>query len=204
MTLSPFVRPVLVSVAALAVSGCGFVESDPNRFENLARRVAEVPVELERPRAQPAPAVSAMGLRPATYRQPVKVEVLDPHALWAARDGMIQSAVGAATPQLAKAAPAMAQAVVEQAVDAAPKLRPAIRGEAVKLIQLGAFSDRASAQEAWRRLAVGELSGLDPVYEAVAVNGRTLTRLKVAAPTSAAVGLCRAAGVSDPWCAGRA
>ena len=66
----------------------------------------------------------------------------------------------------------------------------------------------AAARSAWTTVKAGAaghaLTGLSPVFERVTVNGRALTRLKVAAPTTAAVAICRAAQVNDPWCARQA
>ena len=45
------------------------------------------------------------------------------------------------------------------------------------------------------------LDGLSPRFEPVTVNGRELVRLKVGAPADTAAEICRAAQISDPWCA---
>lgn len=210
MTPSLMIRPVLVLLATAGLGACGMVEADPHRFESLARSVAAIPLDGPQARA-PARASEAAGLRPA-----LRVEVMDPHALWDARDG-IDSAVARAAPQLAAAAaPVVADAVVQHVsgrideatagaglrpafnrTPAAPRARPA-------LVQLGAYSSEASARAAWSRLKAGEaaraLDGLTPVYEAVEVGGRTLTRLKVPAPTTGAAAVCAAARIDDPWC----
>ena len=83
MTPRLIIRPVLACLAAGALSACGMVDSDPHRFENLAETVAAIP--LDGPAADaPAPTVHASS---DTQPAPLKVEVLDPHALWDARDG---------------------------------------------------------------------------------------------------------------------
>ena len=77
MTPSLILRPVLACLAAAALSACGMIDSDPHRFESMAEAVAAIPLDDE---GGAAPAEA--GLRPA-----LKVEVMDPHALWDARDG---------------------------------------------------------------------------------------------------------------------
>lgn len=210
MTPSPLIRPVLVLLATAGLGACGMVEADPHRFEALANSVAAIPLEGQRTTA-PSRSSGEAGLRPA-----LRVEVMDPHALWDARDGF-EGAVERAAPRLAAAAaPAVADAVVQRVsarIDEATTragLRPAIaRAPAVPrakagLVQLGAYSSEASARSAWTRLKASEaawaLDGLTPVYEAVDVGGRTLTRLKVRAPAAGAAAVCAAAGIDDPWC----
>lgn len=213
MTPSLLIRPVLVCLAAAGLNACGMVDGDPHRFETLANSVAAIP--LDGPRAAPsAPARTAAeaGLRPA-----LRVEVMDPHALWDARDGL-NGAVERAAPRLvAAAAPAVADAVVQRVsarIDNAASragLRPAVAVRPAPaprassgLVQLGAYSSEASARSAWTRLKGGQaawaLDGLSPVYEAVEVRGRRLTRLKVQTPAAGAAAVCAAAGIDDPWC----
>ncbi|CAN5354013.1 hypothetical protein BH10PSE2_BH10PSE2_27070 [soil metagenome] len=254
MTPSRTLRPVLVclSVAGLGLStaSCG---ADPHRFETLAHSVADIPLEdVVSGRGQPSQDASAsaqaQGLRPAlapSEHSPnrLKVEVMDPHDLWDARDADLRGRVGDYAPALIQAAaPALAGAVVravsdrvDQArlnparADQTQALRPAIRqstprtaspmskpGPSVPAlnpaalairttIQLGAYSSETAARSAWTTVSTGAgrtaLHGLAPVFERVMVNGRPFTRLKVAAPAAAAVAICRAAEVSDPWCA---
>ncbi len=211
MTPSLIIRPVVVLVSAVALNACGMIDSDPHRFENLAESVAAIDVDGKRAAAPPRTAADA-GLRPA-----LRVEVMDPHALWDARDGL-DGAVERAAPRLvAAAAPAVADAVVQQVsarIDAASSragLRPALASSRPAparahrgLVQLGAYSSEAAARSAWSRLRSGEaawaLDGLSPVYEGVEVGGRRLTRLKVAAPAAGAAAVCAAAGIDDPWC----
>jgi hypothetical protein len=210
MTLRLVIRPVLVLAALAGLGACGMVEADPNRFETLANSVAAIPLDGPRPPAPPRPSREAQ-LRPA-----LRVEVMDPHALWDARDGL-QGAVERAAPQLAAAAaPALAEAIVQRVSEradgarASAGLRPAVVRAPVAprpgagLVQLGAYSSEASARSAWSRLKAGEaasaLAGLTPVFEAVEVGGRTLTRLKVEAPRTGAAAVCAAARIDDPWC----
>ena len=188
------------------------IDSDPHRFENLANSVAAIDVDGKRAGAAPPRTAAEAGLRPA-----LRVEVMDPHALWDARDGL-DGAVERAAPQLvAAAAPVVAEAVVQQvstqieSASARAGLRPiqssrpavAPRGHR-GLVQLGAFSSEAAARSAWAKLKSGEagwaLNGLSPVYEVVEIGGRRLTRLKVAAPAAGAAAVCAAAGIDDPWC----
>ena len=211
MTPSLLIRPVVVLVAAVGLNACGMIDSDPHRFENLANSVAAIDLD-GRGAAAPARTAAEAGLRPA-----LRVEVMDPHALWDARDGL-DGAVERAAPRLvAAAAPAVADAVVQQVsarIDAASSragLRPAMGPRAAAaprtrpgLVQLGAYSSEAAARSAWSRLKSGEaawaLNGLSPVYEGVEVGGRRLVRLKVATPAAGAAAVCAAAGIDDPWC----
>lgn len=206
----PF-RPVLALLLAMGLTACGVVESDPNRFENLAEQVAAIPLDGSTP-TRPVGTAAARsddrGLRPA-----LRVEVMDPHALWDARDGGLGGVVQAATSRAAAAAaPAVVDGVVAEVrgrVDSVvrrPSLRPALRVvEAERpLVQLGAYSTESAARAAWSRLQAGPaaeaLQGLTPVLEPVEVGGRRLVRLKTPAPAAGAAALCAAAGVDDPWC----
>ncbi|WP_156389421.1 SPOR domain-containing protein [Brevundimonas sp. Root1423] len=210
---------MLVLLAASGLTACGMVDADPHRFENMAESVAAIPLD-DGPRVEATPAMQRTAtdtrLRPA-----IRVEVLDPHALWDARDADLNGMVERNAPRLvAAAAPAMADAAVQQVstrIDAAASragLRPALQASpaaataapaaARGLVQLGAYSSEASAREAWTRLKAGQaawaLDGLSPVYEAVDVGGRSLTRLKVRTPAAGAAAVCAAAGIDDPWC----
>ena len=80
MTSGRMLRPALVCLFALSGSGCSMVEGDPHRFEKLAQGIADIPVDGPRGKSRTA---AEAGLRPA-----MRVEVLDPHALWDARDGI--------------------------------------------------------------------------------------------------------------------
>lgn len=198
----PLPRPILASFLAVALSACGGIENDPNRFESMARAVAAIDVPMT-PVSRDAPSVPALataaqsGLRPA-----LQVQVMDPHDLWDARDGVVQDAVRQAVVRTAaETAPMVTQAVVRQASQRAG-LRPALPAAGSAVIQLGAFSSETAARAAWAEIGKGgALAGLSPRFEAVEVNGKRLTRLKVGPiPAEAAAGLCRAARVVDPWC----
>lgn len=212
MTPSLLIRPVAVLVAAVGLNACGMIDSDPHRFENLANAVAAIDLNDKRAAAPPPRTAAEAGLRPA-----LRVEVMDPHALWDARDGL-DAAVERAAPRLvAAAAPAVADAVVQQttarleSASARAGLRPVLGARPTPaprtrrgLVQLGAYSSEAAARSAWSRLRSGgaaeALNGLSPVYETVEVGGRRLTRLKVAAPATGAAAICDAARIHDPWC----
>jgi len=196
MNASVILRFGSVGALAALLAGCGMAEADPHRFEGMADQIAAIPlssrsVEPARPRnAQEA------GLRP------LKVELLTPHQLWDARDGLTSKAA-AILPALPPVfhdpeAPAVEPATVQ------PETK-SLRGVAVggpsssQLIQLGAYASQASAQAAWDRLGQGA-SGLSPVFEPVEVKGRRLVRLKVRAGSAQAKALCASVAASDPWC----
>jgi hypothetical protein len=205
------------------------VEGDPHRFESLAQKVADIRLDGSEAQASlaPASAPSSVTTGPLTgtaaesgLRSGLRVEVMDPHDLWDARDGLghairqeSAAVVEAAAPAVAHAAMgAVVQQVSARAADVARPVRTdGLRSglsSARTTIQLGAYSSEAAARSAWTTVKAGAashaLTGLSPVFERVTVNGRALTRLKVAAPTTAAVAICRAAQVSDPWCARQA
>ena len=208
MTPSLILRPVLACLAATTLSACGMVDSDPNRFESMAEAVAAIPLGEETAAAGETPAadtVADAGASPA-----LQVQVMDPHALWDARDGGLRAMAGDQAPRLvAAAAPAAAEAVVQtvsarlddavakSALRPAQPPRPKVTAGPNALVQIGAYSSEAAARAAWTRL---DLKDLTPVYEAVEVDGRRLTRLKVRAPASGAAAVCAAAGIDDPWC----
>ncbi len=234
MTPSRMLRPVLVSLAlsgvGLTTASCGMVDADPHRFESMAQKVADIRLDGSEAPASPTPAPAPLtGTAAASgLRSGLRVEVMDPHELWDARDGLTHAVrqesaavVEAAAPAVAHAATQAAMGAVVQRVStrATETARPA-RSDGLRsglaaapaatrtTIQLGAYSSEAAARSAWSTVKAGAashaLNGLSPVFERVTVNGRALTRLKVAAPTAAAVAICRAAQVSDPWCARRA
>ncbi len=215
MTSAEVLRPVqkhrvvraLTLGLALSASGCGWVEHDPHRFEQMAERVAAIPVSLDRPgKGQLETPLKArdMGLREARA-DAVRVEVMDPHQLWEARDGPMEGLVQAAAPAIAEAA---VDEVEKRVAAAVPQMRArpvSTRREVedASLVQLGAFGSEASARTAWARIrsaAPEALAGLTPRFEPVMVDGRSLVRLKVAVPASGAAAVCAAARIRDPWC----
>ena len=204
MTPRLILRPVLACLAAAALSACGMIDSDPHRFEAMAESVAAIPLDGEAGAAT-ARTQAETGLRPA-----LRVQVMDPHALWDARDGGLGRMAGDPAPRLAAMAPSTAEAVVQtvsarlDSAAAKAGLRPAQpqrpkapSGANAALVQIGAYSSEAAARAAWARL---DLDDLTPVFEVVEVDGRRLTRLKVRAPASGAAAVCAAAGIDDPWC----
>lgn len=216
MTLRVPFRPVLACMAAATLSACGLVDADPHRFENMAESVAAIPVDAQ---GRPVASADAPVAQTAEAGPPkdLTVEVMDPHALWDARDGTVSAMVEKGGARLAAAAaPAVADAVVQRAsarVEAAvaevglrpaAKVRPAVAARRNDLVQIGAYSSEAAARAAWARLKNGgaawALEGLQPVYEPVEVDGRRLTRLKVRVPAAGAAAVCAAAGIDDPWC----
>lgn len=176
----PLVAAALLAGVAVVLAGCGVNERDPHRFETLADSVAAIPVSTEAGRS-------------AARTEPLKVELLTPHELWDARDGV------AGRVRVAVAAP-------DEARETAPTtpVEP-IAPTASRLIQLGAFASEAGARAAWERMRRGEgataLDGLHPAFEGVEVGGRRLVRLNVAASSDRVEALCRVLAAADPWCA---
>ncbi|MNX78479.1 Sporulation related domain protein [compost metagenome] len=201
MNASVILRPGSVCALAALLAGCGMTEADPHRFEKVADQVAAIPLSVRS--AEPAREPAGPRNAEAAGRMPLKVELLTPHQLWDARDGLTTKAA-AVLPAMPAVfhdpeAPADVQAAQKAAVQPP---RPVAASGAVApsvLIQLGAYASQASAQAAWQRLGQGS-SGLNPVFEPVEVNGRRLVRLKVRAGSAQARALCERAAASDPWC----
>lgn len=216
MTPAHATRPVLLTAMALSLpvllSACGGVEGEPRRFESMARHVAAIDVPLNAAgKATPRMDARSAGLRPAEGFTPVQVAVMDPHDMWDARDAQaagLRFVARTAAPVVAEAAMQRVSAVVENVVPTKVEAeKPALRQADVRraVIQLGAFSSETAARAAWDKVRSGAarsaLDGMTPVFEAVQVNGRALTRLKVGPiPVESAAALCLAAQVADPWC----
>ena len=198
-------RSALALGAALSTAACGFVEDDPHRFEALAERVAAIRGSTDEP-AEPVRGLRPIQTAKADAASPqLRLQVMDAHAFMEARDGPLGGLAERIVPAVTEAAaPVVAEAVVRQ-VETATGLRPTAASGSDRVrrtIQIGAYSTETAARAAWTRLSSGEaFAGLRPRFEAVSVNGKALTRLKVAVPSGAAAAVCRAAGVSDPWCA---
>lgn len=238
MTPSRMLRPALVcltlSAVGLMTSSCGMVEGDPHRFETLAETVADIRLDGSDPArasntsmqtVEPHALAPADPTASAPAGHDLRVEVMDPHDLWDARDGLRRTIREETSAIAETAGPTVARAVVQQVSNRmsgsrtaeAQGLRPAVVREAEAprvaqvanrtTIQLGAYSSEAAARSAWTAVSNGKarqaLVGLSPMFERVMVNGRPFTRLKVAAPTTAATAICHAVAVSDPWCARR-
>jgi len=210
MTPSRMLRPVLLGLAGLATSSCSLVEGDPHRFESMAQVVAEIPLDGG---SRPVRTAAETGLRPpmavteaVVNPGALRVEVMDPHDLWDARDAGLRGAVERAGPALIEAAaPMVAEAVVQRVSAEMPARRlaaPVQRAVQRTTLQLGAFASPAAAQRAWGRIAdAGHgVADLTPVFEAVEVDGRSLTRLKVSTPVDAARAVCRAADAAKLGC----
>ena len=200
MNASVILRLGSVGALAALLSGCGMAEADPHRFEGVAKNIAAIPLSAK-PEARREPAgprnAEEAGLRP------LKVELLTPHQLWDARDGLTAKAAAVlpAVPAVFHDPEAPADVQAAQRAEAQPS-RPAavaVAAAPAVLIQLGAYASQASAQAAWERLGQGS-QGLNPVFEPVEVNGRRLVRLKVRAGSAQASALCAKAAASDPWC----
>jgi hypothetical protein len=201
-------RPVLLGLAGLATSSCSLVEGDPHRFESMAQYVADIPLDGG---ARPVRTAAEAGLRPALHVAEttgkagnLRVEVMSPHELWDARDAGLRGAVAAVAPAVIEAAaPAVAEAVVQRVSAEMPTRRLAPASDVARTtLQLGAFASPAAARRAWGRIAdAGHgVAELTPVFEAVEVDGRSLTRLKVSAPVDAARAVCRAADAARLGC----
>jgi len=214
-------RSVSRLAALLAVLGTapGCMEAPTNdgrMFQRWAQVVADVPTSDEEAfaragRAAPKPGAEAkapgvtltaeaMGLR-----APIRIDVVDPLELPNARDAGLRTIAG-----FAEDAPARLQRAVFRTPEAAPaatrgasaaRATPATGGRFAA--QLGAFRSRAEAEAAWSKVSA-RLPGVSPRFETVTVAGKgPMVRLKAGPlPTAeAAANVCRAAGVSDPWCA---
>lgn len=187
---------VAFSAGALTLASCGVNEADPHRFEALAQSVAAIPVSAEGEGEATASAAAASA--PRQRAAPLKVELMTPHELWDAREGL-----GRVRRTSAAAPAASAYPDFEAPAPAVPTERPST--PTARHVQLGAFSSEEGARAAWSRMSRSAsgaaLSGLQPAYEAVEVGGRRLVRLKVAATAEQAQILCRDLAASDPWCA---
>lgn len=204
MTLGVRLRKALIVAPVIALAGCGGgMEAEQGRFESLARMVAAVDVPLRDGATAPQGVASSAdaGLRPA-----VRVEVMEPHDLWDARDAGLRGVVEAAGPAVAEAAAPALQAAAVEAVQRTTDeaVRRVASSSETTIIQLGAFSSEAAARAAWAEVSTGAAAwiagGLEPRFSTVDVNGRTFTRLRVQAPVEQAAALCRLADVADPWC----
>ena len=192
MNASVLLRLAPICVLAGLLVGCGVVESDPSRFESAAERIAAIPLSAEDAGGTSVAAPD----RPRERAAPLKVELMTPHELWDAREGLgAKVRLASAPTPTAYTDPEASSAAVAASKAAA----------AARQVQLGAYSSEDGARAAWARLSRGPggavLSGLQPVYEAVEVGGRRLVRLKVAASAGQAQALCRDLAASDPWCA---
>ncbi|MFZ4164031.1 SPOR domain-containing protein [Brevundimonas sp. NPDC058933] len=199
MNASVILRLGSVGALAALLAGCGMTEADPHRFEKVADQVAGIPLSVRN--AEPAREPAEPRNAEAAGLRPLKVELLTPHQLWDARDGLTSQAA-AILPAMPPAFkdPEAPAAVPTVGQEPAKPSRPAVvAASSSALIQLGAYASQASAQAAWDQLGQGT-RGLTPVFEPVEVNGRRLVRLKVRAGSAQAKALCASVAASDPWC----
>jgi SPOR domain len=199
MTPIRFDRPAFVALglALPLLAACGRGEPDPHRFETMARRVADIEAPLSPGLYDDAPPPSrTAGLRPAM--SPLKVELMTPHELWDARDGVVREAVVEAAPALVEQA--VASTASRLGLSSAPVPPPAASDG--RVIQLGAYASEREARLAWARVAGLEaLAGFSPILQVAEVDGRRWVRLRVGpVPIERASAICAAAGVDDPWC----
>lgn len=197
MTPIRFNRPAFVALglALPLLAACGRGEPDPHRFEKMARTVADIEAPLSPGLYDDAPPPSrTAGLRPAM--SPLKVELMTPHELWDARDGVVREAVIETAPALVE------QAVVSTASRLDLSSAPEPAASDGRVIQLGAYASEREARLAWARVADREaLAAFSPILQVAEVNGRRWVRLRVGpVPIERAGAVCAAAGVDDPWC----
>ena len=204
MTSGRMLRPVLSLVLGAFVTACSGVEGDPNRFENMARQIASIPLDGEEPQTRAAADTAATrGLRPAlpvsAQGGDLRVEVMDPHDLWDARDGL-RGRIPVQVADLAPPTLAIEDAPAPVVARATPS-KPAVERT---LVQLGAYSSIEGARAAWAEVNKGRagraLAGLNPEFATIQVNGKPLVRLRVSAPADGAAAICRAAEIADAWC----
>lgn len=200
MTPIRFDRPAFVALglALPLLAACGRGEPDPHRFETMARRVADIEAPLSPGLYDDAPPPSrTAGLRPAM--SPLKVELMTPHELWDARDGVVREAVVHTAPALVEQAAAATASRL--GLSSEPETPPPAVSEG-RVIQLGAYASEREARLAWSRIADREaLAGFSPILQVAEVNGRRWVRLRVGpVPIERAGAVCAAAGVDDPWC----
>ena len=194
MKMPALLSVLSVSLAAMGLAGCGVSETDADRFEAAADRIAAIPLD---------PAALAEHDLAQSDKTPLRVELMTPHQLWDARDGTTTKA-----PRLIRLEQADVVDVEVPVEPRAPEVIPTDKRETsvdheaspvARMIQLGAFANQAAAQTAWNRLGAAS-QGLSPVFEPVTVNGRQLVRLKVKAQSRQAEALCAVAAASDAWC----
>ncbi|HYE42339.1 MAG TPA: SPOR domain-containing protein, partial [Caulobacteraceae bacterium] len=139
----------------------------------------------------------------AGLRAPIRIAVVDPLEMPNSRDMGLRAAFAVASAVAGREEPVRLQQA--SAATAAPVRAAA--SSAVYAAQLASFRTRADAEAAWATLKArhsGLLRGVTPRFEAVDLGAKgTWVRLKAGplASRDEAVRICRAAGVSDAWCA---
>ncbi len=192
--------------------------NDGRMFQRWAQAVSEIPTTdqeaavRDQRRAQqtiaraagpaaPAPTLvltsEASGLRPA-----MSIAVVDPLELPNARDMGLRAAMTVADAVISER-PARVQPASMTA--ARPAARSAERG--TWFAQIAAFRTRADAEATWRKLKAANaatFANISPRFQTVDLGAKgTWVRLQTSPlPTQAAAAqVCRAAGVTDRWCA---
>lgn len=215
-------RRSVVSLAAVVASGLSVSacmeppRNDGRMFQRWAQAVSEIPtsdeeaVARDQRRAQqtlaradgpaaPAPTVvlrsEASGLRPA-----MSIAVVDPLELPNARDMGLRAAMTVADAVMTERPARMQPASMTAS-------RPAAAASGAWFAQIAAFRSRAEAEAAWAKLKSANgavFANLSPRFQTVDLGAKgTWVRLQTSAlPTqTAAAQVCRAAGVTDRWCA---
>ncbi len=219
-------RRSVVSLAAVVASGLSVSacmeppRNDGRMFQRWAQAVSEIPttdaeaVARDQQRAQqtlaraPTPAAptrtptvvlrsEASGLRPA-----MSIAVVDPLELPNARDMGLRAAMTVADAVMGDRPARMQPASMTVT-------RPAARAAEAGswFAQLAAFRSRAEAEATWRGLKASNaalFADISPRFQTVDLGAKgTWVRLQTSAlPTQAAAAkVCRAAGVTDRWCA---
>lgn len=214
----------LAAVIASGVVLAGCIESprnDGQMFQRWAQAVVEIPTSDEEAavrdatraretlarNSQPvtdaiASQVVAVAAEQAGLRPAMSVELVDPLEMPNARDLGLRGMMTVADAVTAEPAPRVVRAAapVQQRVSG-----PAPGG--AWSARLAAFRTRAEAETAWSRLKssnAGLLTGVSARFETVdlGARGKWVRLMTSALPTQAAAArVCRAAGVTDPWCA---
>lgn len=222
-------RRSVVSLAAvvaggLSVAGCmAPPRNDGQMFQRWAQAVAEIPTTDEEAvardqardqargagraqttlaRAEPAaePVAITLTADQAGLRPAMTINVVDPLELPDARDIGLRAVSGVMDRAMGGERPATLQRV------SMTSEAPAASGQ-TWVAQLAAFRSRADAEAAWRQLKTANaavLGRVSPRYQSVDLGAKgTWVRLRTSPLPSqaAAAAVCRAAGVTDRWCA---
>lgn len=172
-------------VLATGLSACDGAEADPERFQKAAERVAAIPINPEKTRLEEA------------AKTPLQVQLMTPHQLWDAREGIRPAAAKVIVVDSQLIDPEAE--VMPEAPVAATKPVAAPVLQSVTTIQIGAYATAEAARRAWAGLGKAG-QGLTPVYEPVQRGETSLIRLKVRASAERARQICTQAAAADPWC----
>src|SRR5690554_4364427 len=88
MKLSATLRLIPLMAATAALAACDAADQDGERFEKVAERIAAIPLTADEAQGAgtPRPASPREEARPPVV--PLRVELMTPHQLWDARDGI--------------------------------------------------------------------------------------------------------------------